>query len=131
MSSIISKPALHAYNQRKKVVALTAVVASYAVQATQRTSLSFLFREPPKPKRTSSLTGGEYIKELLADGHEGRIQEVLRMKLKPLKALCTVMREKELLSDSIHISIVELLRNSMPSFGFKTFIRFFPISSGN
>jgi hypothetical protein len=55
------------------------------------------------------MTGAMYIQELLAAEHDGRIQEVLRMQLKPFKVLCNVMRKDGLLLDSQNISVEEAL----------------------
>jgi hypothetical protein len=84
-------------------------VASFATSTVINTSLVFLFREPPQPKRTSSMTGGAYIKELLAGGHNMRVQEVLRMRIIPFRKLTAIMRTEGLLYDSRHISIEEQL----------------------
>jgi DDE superfamily endonuclease len=95
---------------RKRVFQSYVVLSAGAsVLASLSTSFAFLSREPPQPKRTSKMKGGIYIKELLAGEHECRIQEVLRMKLKPFKTLCSIMRKEELLSDSRHIDVEEQL----------------------
>lgn len=98
------------FKRQKKIFQCYAVLAaSFAVSASISTSLTFLFHEHPQPKRTSRMKGGIYIKELLAGEHETRIQEVLRMKSKPFKILCTVMRREGLLSDSKHVDVEEQL----------------------
>jgi hypothetical protein len=55
------------------------------------------------------MNGATYIEELLSAGHDDRIQEVLRMQLKPFKVLCAMMRKNGLLFDSRHISVEEAL----------------------
>jgi hypothetical protein len=95
--------------ERKKLIRHFIVYAGgFATATVLNTSLSFLFREPAQPKRTSSMTGRRYIEELLAGGHEIRVQEVLRMRLTPFRRLTTIMRGR-LLYDSRHISVEEQL----------------------
>lgn len=92
-----------------RIGAIAVIAATFAATASLNVSLPFLFRPPPQPKRTSVMKGATYIKELLAAEHDGRIQEVLRMQLKPFKVLCAVMRTDGLLSDSRNVSVEEAL----------------------
>ena len=94
------------HSKRQQTVLLNAVIPVVA-QYTMSTVLSFLFnRPPPKPMRTSSLSGGHYIYEVLNCGNPRRIQEVLRMKLEVFQFLCVELQNKGL-SPSKYISIEE------------------------
>jgi hypothetical protein len=69
--------------------------------------LPFLSRLPPKPMRTSPLSGRDYIDELLISGNEVRIQEVLCMKLRVFQFLCAELRMHGGLTPSRHVSVEE------------------------
>jgi hypothetical protein len=109
MQSIVHNQPSQSGKKRKLQQAVILATSIAVVQATLNTTLSFLSREEPRPKRTSPLKGGEYIRELLESAHPGRIQEVLRMRLKPFEALCNIMREEGHLHDTKHIDVEEQL----------------------
>ena len=69
--------------------------------------LPFLSQLPPKPMRTSPLSGRDYIDELLICGNEVRIQEVFRMKLRVFRFLCAELRMHGGLTPSRHIFVEE------------------------
>jgi DDE superfamily endonuclease len=95
--------------KQSRVGSIAIVAAAFIATTSLHASLPFLFRPPPQPKRTAFFKGATYIKELLAAGHDGRIQEVLRMKLKPFELLCAIMRKDGLLCDTRHVSVEESL----------------------
>jgi hypothetical protein len=95
--------------KKRKYQAIISAASTLAVNATINTSLHFFSRKEPQSKRTSGLRGGEYIQELLDSAHPERIQEVLRMKLKPFETLCKVMRETNYLHNTRHITVEEQL----------------------
>jgi DDE superfamily endonuclease len=96
-------------DRRKKIYNIITATIIAAVSTTLDKALPFLSRQEPRPKRTSSLGGAEYIRELLSTAHPDRIQDVLRMQLKPFQKLCDIMREIELLQDTRHIAVEEQL----------------------
>lgn len=109
MQSIVHNQPSRSEKKRKLQQAVILAASIAVVQATLNNILSFLSPEEPGPKRTLSLKGSEYIRELLESVHPERIQEVLRMKLKPFEALCNIMREEGHLHDTKHIAVEEQL----------------------
>ena len=69
--------------------------------------LPFLSRPPPKPMRTSALSGRDYINELLTCGNDARVQEVLRMKRRVFHFLCAELTKHGGLLSSRYISVEE------------------------
>jgi hypothetical protein len=104
-----TSPAKASKEKKKLIRSFNVYTGGFAAATVLNTSLSFLFREPPQPKRTSSMTGRQYIQELLEGGHDIRFQEVLRMRIMPFRRLTTIMRREGLLYDSKHISVEEQL----------------------
>ena len=94
-------------DKQRRFRSITIIATIFSVTTSLPTFLPILYRTIPQPKRTSSMSGATYIQELLVAGHDGRIQEVLRMKLKLFKVLCAVMRKNGLLQDSKNISVEE------------------------
>jgi len=95
--------------KHRRIGSIAIIAATFTATSSLYVTLPLLFHPLPQPKRTAFLKGATYIEELLAAGHNGRIQEVLRMRLKPFKVLCNIMRRDGLLSDTRHISIEESL----------------------
>jgi DDE superfamily endonuclease len=95
--------------KKSRIKAIAIVAAAFAATASLNVTLSSFFRPLPRPKRISRMNRAAYTNELLSSGHDGRIQEVLRMQLKPFKVLCTIMRKDWLLFASRHISVEEAL----------------------
>jgi hypothetical protein len=84
------------------------IIPGLIIQATA-TALPFLFQRStiPQPMRTSSLSGGEYINEVMSCGNPKRIQQVLRMKLEVFQFLCSELQTKGGLAPSRHVSVEE------------------------
>lgn len=61
-----------------------------------------------RPKRTSALTGHNYVIELM-NGHAGRCFDMLRMEPPVLQELCEQLKEKTGLKDSRYVTALEQL----------------------
>jgi len=84
------------------------IIPGLVVLATAPLILPFLFqRSPPKPLRTSFLSGAMYIDELMTCDNPERIQQVLRMKLDVFQFLCSELKSKGGLVDSKFVSVEE------------------------
>ena len=89
-----------------------AIIPGLVIQATAKFALPFLFQRSipqaiPQAMRTSSLSGGEYINEVMTCRNPRRIQEVLRMKLEVFQFLCSELQNKGGLAPSGHIGVEE------------------------
>lgn len=91
----------------KKFTPLLIAASAYAAVSAIIPTLTPFTRKEPQAKHTSPLKGAEYVRELIESAHPERVQEVLRMQLKPFKAFCNVMRKEGLLKDSVHGHTVE------------------------
>lgn len=61
-----------------------------------------------KPRRTSSVSGATYVKELL-QGHPTRCREVCRMELPVFRKLCNIVRQEGLLQNTAGVNVDEQL----------------------
>ena len=84
------------------------IISSLIIQATLPSLVPFLTHQlPAQPMRTSSLSGSEYIQEVMKCQNPKRIQEVLRMKLEVFQFLCAELKSKGGLAPSRYVSIEE------------------------
>ena len=84
------------------------VLPALVVQGIFYTLVPFVLnRSPPKPMRTSAVSGAEYIHDVMYCGNPRRIQEILRMKLEVFQFLCIELESSTSLSASKFITIEE------------------------
>ena len=85
----------------------TTVIPGLVIQATILPTLPFLFQRVPQPMRTSSLSGREYIAEIMNCENTKWIQEVLGMKLEVFQFFCLELSKGGNLTPSKFISVEE------------------------
>jgi DDE superfamily endonuclease len=89
---------------RRRLLSLTSAVIALTIPAIV---LPSLFNNLPQPMRTSSLTGRQYMDEVLNCGNSRRFQEIFRMKLEVFRFLCSELENKGGLHHSRHVAVDE------------------------
>ena len=62
--------------------------------------------------RTSTLSGRQYVQEVLACENPRRVQEIMRMPKDTFFALCTLLRAEGLLADTRNVAVEKSWRYS-------------------
>lgn len=94
--------------KHNKTHAAISILSALVVQGIFHTLIPFVFnRSPPKPMRTSEVSGAEYIYDVMYCGNPRRIQEILRMKLEVFQSLCIELENNTSLSASRFVNIEE------------------------
>ena len=76
-----------------KLQTVLATVPAVVIQGVFYALVPFLFNcSPPRPMRTSAVSGAEYIHDVTYCGNPNRIREILRMKLEVFQFLCSELK---------------------------------------